>query len=74
MSRTLEDWEGGDSIRGIKLTNLRYADVTTLVAAPDAGIASLLCRIEEISKDMGRSINRSKTNYGYKTGSCEVEI
>ena len=32
MKEALEDWDGGISIGGRRITNLRYADDTTLIA------------------------------------------
>ena len=32
MREALEDWDGGISIGGRRITNLRYADDTTLIA------------------------------------------
>ena len=32
MREALEDWDGGMSIEGRRITNLRYADDTKLVA------------------------------------------
>lgn len=52
MRRTLENWEDGVSIGGVKITNLSCADDTTLLAATEAEITSLLSRIYEISKDI----------------------
>lgn len=42
MRRTSEDWEGGVSIKGSKIRNLRYADDTTLHATSEAGVSTLL--------------------------------
>ncbi|CAH2228348.1 jg2704 [Pararge aegeria aegeria] len=61
MRRTLEGWDGGVRIGGVKLTNLRHADDTSLLAASETEMTSLLDRMEQISNAMGLFINRSKT-------------
>lgn len=61
MRHTCDHWEGGVRIGGAKLSNLRYADDTTLLAADEAEMCILLERMERISNDMGLSINRHKT-------------
>lgn len=61
MRRTCENWEGGITVGGMKITNLRYADDTTLFAASESEMVALLDRMEQISEEMGLSINRSKT-------------
>ncbi|CAH2244913.1 jg7867 [Pararge aegeria aegeria] len=61
MRRTLDGWDCGVRIGGVKLTNLRYADDTTLLAASETEMTSLLDRMEQISNAMGLFINRSKT-------------
>ena len=42
MRRVLENWNGGLSIGGYKLSNLRYADDTTLVATSALELEELL--------------------------------
>lgn len=61
IRQTCEDWEGGININGTKITNLRYADDTILLAANETELCSLFDRMERNSKDLGLSINRSKT-------------
>lgn len=61
MRKTLEDWEGGVKINGVKISNLRYADDTTLFASSEAEMAELLNRLETTSLEMGLDINKSKT-------------
>ncbi|CAK1590841.1 unnamed protein product [Parnassius mnemosyne] len=61
MRRALEGWEGGISIGGVKISNLRYADDTTLFASSEKELAQLLRRLEVESGLAGLSINKSKT-------------
>ena len=61
IRRTCEDWEGGVTIGGSKITNLRYADDTTLLAANETEMINLLTRMEEISLELGLKINHAKT-------------
>lgn len=61
IRRTCENWEGGVTIGGTKLTNLRYADDTTLLAASESEMVELLARMERISMELGLQINHAKT-------------
>ena len=57
----LENYEGGVSINGKKINNLRYADDTTLVARDEDEMASLLERVTNESRALGLEINLDKT-------------
>ena len=61
MRTALEGWEGGISVGGNKISNLRYADDTTLFASSERELAALFNRIERASEMVGLSINRAKT-------------
>ncbi|XP_052744154.1 uncharacterized protein LOC128199289 [Bicyclus anynana] len=61
MRHTCDQWEGGVRIGGVKLNNLRYADDTTLLAADEAEMCTLLERMERVSINLGLSINKDKT-------------
>lgn len=82
VRHTLDGWEGGVSVGGAKLTNLRYADDTTLLAASETEMQLLLDRMELTSNDLGLQINRGKTkvmvvdrtNKLKLTGSLNLEV
>lgn len=61
MRKALEEWEGGISVGGIKISNLRYADDTTLFASSEKELADLFRRVEYESSLVGLSVNKSKT-------------
>ncbi|CAG4924021.1 unnamed protein product [Colias eurytheme] len=61
MRRVCEDWDGGVNIGGTKITNLRYADDTTLIANDKVEMASFLDKLESISNELGLTINKAKT-------------
>ena len=50
MRRVLENWNGGLSIGGYKLSNLRYADDTTLVATIALELEELLLIVKAKSE------------------------
>lgn len=61
MRITLEDWTDGVSIGGVRVSNLRYADDTTLFATSTHHMEDLLSKMEHTSSIFGLRINRSKT-------------
>ena len=61
MRRVLENWNGGLSIGGYKLCNLRYADDTTLVATSALELEELLLIVKAKSEALGLRLNVSKT-------------
>ncbi|KAL0838884.1 hypothetical protein ABMA28_016906 [Loxostege sticticalis] len=61
MRKALEGWGGGLSVGGLKISNLRYADDTTLVAKTGAEMVDLLNRLDTVSREMGLYINQAKT-------------
>lgn len=61
MRRAVENWRGGISIGGRTITNLRYADDTTLFARTEEELISLLQKVEQTSLEAGLRINKSKT-------------
>ena len=60
MRRVLENWNGGLSIGGYKLSNLRYADDTTLVATSALELEKLLLIVKAKSEALGLRLNVSK--------------
>ena len=61
MRRVLENWNGGLSIGDYKLSNLRYADDTTLVATSALELEELLLIVKAKSEALGLRLNVSKT-------------
>ncbi|KMQ89503.1 endonuclease-reverse transcriptase [Lasius niger] len=61
MRQVLEDWNGGVTIGGEKISNLRYADDTLLVARSKEELLALLDRLNNTSLDYGLHINNTKT-------------
>ncbi|KMQ86696.1 endonuclease-reverse transcriptase [Lasius niger] len=59
--QAMEGWSGGISINGRKISNLRYADDTTLLAASEDELVRLLERIDKASKEDGLKINASRS-------------
>ena len=53
MRRVLENWNGRLSIGGYKLSNLRYADDTTLVATSALELEELLLIVKAKSEALG---------------------
>lgn len=60
IRKATEEWSGGVSIGGRKISNLRYADDTTLLAADEREMFELLERIENVSRECGLKLNRDK--------------
>ncbi len=67
MRKTLEGehneeaWEGGVVIGGYKLTNLRYANDTTLITSKVEEMVISQGKLEAVNRDYGLEINQSKT-------------
>ena len=58
----LEEAQAGISIAGRNITNLRYADDTTLMAESEEELKSLLIKVKEESEKVGLKLNIQKTN------------
>ena len=58
----LEEAQAGIKIAGRNITNLRYADDTTLMAESEEELKSLLMKVKEESKKAGLKPHTQKTN------------
>ena len=61
MREALEDWDGGISIGGRMITNLRYADDTTLIAETKYDLIAIMERVKLASEKAGLYLNVGKT-------------
>ena len=57
----LEEAQAGLKIAGRNISNLRYADDTTLMAESEEELKSLLMKVEEESEKVGLKLNIKKT-------------
>jgi len=57
----LEEAQAGIKIAGRNISNLRYADDTTLMAKSEKELKSLLMKLKEESKNVGLKLNIQKT-------------
>ena len=57
----LEEAQAGIKIAGRNINNLRYADVSTLMAESEEGLKSLLMKVKEESENVGLKLNIQKT-------------
>ena len=58
----LDEAQTGIKIAGKNITNLRYADDTTLMAESEEELKSLLMKVKEESEKVGLKLNIQKTN------------
>ncbi|XP_049886587.1 uncharacterized protein LOC126381094 [Pectinophora gossypiella] len=61
IRKTIENWEKGFPIGGKRLSNLRYADDTVLLATSIEEMSELFQRLELESGNIGLEVNRRKT-------------
>lgn len=61
MRRVLENWNGGISIGGTTINNLRYADDTVLLTSTAEELAELVQKLKIESESFDLKINMSKT-------------
>ena len=57
----LEEAQAGIKIAGRNITNLRYADDTTLMAESEEELRSLLMKVKEENEKVGLKLNIQKT-------------
>ena len=57
----LEEAQGGIKLAGRNITNLRYADDTTLMAESEEELKSLLMKMKEEREKVGLKLNIQKT-------------
>ena len=57
----LEEAQAGIKITGRNISNLRYADDTTLMAESKEELKSLLIKVKEESEEVGLKLNIQKT-------------
>ena len=53
----LDEAQAGNKIAGINMNKLRYADDTTLMAASEEELKSLLMKVKEESEKVGLKLN-----------------
>ena len=58
----LDEAQAGIKIAGRSISNLRYADDTTLMAESEDELKSLLMKVKEESEKVGLKLNIQKTN------------
>ena len=61
MREALEYWDGGISIGDRRITNLRYADDTTLIAETKNDLIAIMERVKLASEKAGLYLNEGKT-------------
>ena len=59
----LEKAQAGIKIAGRNISNLRYADDTTLMAESEEELKSLLIKVKEESEKVGLKLNIQKTKF-----------
>ena len=57
----LDEAQAGIKIAGRNITNLRYADDTTLMAETEEELKSFLMKVKEESEKIGLKLNTQKT-------------
>ena len=61
MKHQVDEAQGGIEIAGRNINNLRYEDDTTLMAANEEELKSLLMNVKEESEKAGLKLNIQKT-------------
>ena len=61
LNAGLDEAQAGIKIAGRNINNLRYADVTTVMAGSGKELKSLLLKVKEESEKVGLKLNIQKT-------------
>lgn len=61
MRSVFENWNGGITVGGRRINNLRYADDTLILAASKKELEQIMQRLSTISQQFGLKINIKKT-------------
>ena len=61
----LEEAQAGIKIAGRNISNLRYAEDSTLMAESEEGLKRLLMKVKEESEKVGLKVNIQKTKIMY---------
>ncbi|VEN57296.1 unnamed protein product [Callosobruchus maculatus] len=72
MRQVLDNWNGGITIGGSKISNLRFADDTTLIAASQEELVALLSVLEQHSAAYGLDREHDNRREIKSIGRCEV--
>lgn len=67
-----ENWERGFAFGGTRITDLRYADDTVLLATPMDDMRVLLQKLGVESEELGLTINRCKAKLMIVDGACKL--
>ena len=72
----LEEAQGEIKIAGRNINNLRYADVTTLMAESEEELKSLLMKVKEENEKVGLKLNIQKTKIMASSPiiSCQIYV
>ena len=73
MRRALADWDRGLSVGDRSISNLRYADDTTLLATNAVDLKDLLLKVKAESEALGLRLNVSKTKIMIVGGDDNIE-
>ena len=74
MREALDKWDKGICIGGRKVSNLRYADDTTLIAGNREDLIELIEKVKSSSEKPGLYLNVKKIGYEVLSLYCQVSI
>ena len=72
-SAGLDEAQAGIKIAGRNISNLRYADDTTLMAESEEELKSLLMKVKEESEKVGLKLNIQKTKITASVTSWQID-